>query len=108
MYFFCEEVLITNELDVSLPSVITNLLQDYQDVFPEVIPCGLPSLRGIEHQISLIHRVSLPNKGPYQTNPEETKKQQRQVEELLGKGWIQESLSPCVAPILLIPKNDGR
>ncbi|XP_071914031.1 uncharacterized protein [Coffea arabica] len=81
--------------------------QEYQDVFPEDIPNGLPPLRGIEHQIDFIPGSSLPNKAPYRTNPEETKEQQRQVEELLSKGWIQESLSPCAVPVLLVPKKDG-
>ncbi|XP_071901035.1 uncharacterized protein [Coffea arabica] len=104
---FGKESLLTNALDASLPSVITNLLQEYQDVFPEDIPNGLPPLRGIEHQIDFIPGSSLPNKAPYRTNPEETKEQQRQVEELLSKGWIHENLSPCAVLVLLVPKKDG-
>ncbi|XP_071939171.1 uncharacterized protein [Coffea arabica] len=104
---FCKGSLFTNASDASLPSSITNLLQEYQDVFPEDIPTGLPPLRGIEHQIDFIPGSSLPNKAPYRTNPEKTKEQQRQVEELLSKGWIQESLSPCTVPVLLVPKKDG-
>ncbi|XP_071914045.1 uncharacterized protein [Coffea arabica] len=107
LILFCKESLLTNELGASLPSAIANLLQEYQDVFPEDIPNGLPPLRGIEHQIDFIPGSSLPNKAPYRTNPEETKEQQRQVEDLLGKGWIQESLSPCAVPVLLVPKKDG-
>ncbi|XP_071933206.1 uncharacterized protein [Coffea arabica] len=72
---FGKESLLTNALDASLPSVITNLLQEYQHVFPEDIPNGLPPLRGIEHQIDFIPGSSLPNKAPYRTNPEETKEQ---------------------------------
>ncbi|XP_071909695.1 uncharacterized protein [Coffea arabica] len=86
---------------------LNNSGEEYQDVFPEDIPNGLPPLRGIEHQIDFIPSSSLPNKAPYRTNSEETKEQQRQVEELLGKGWIQESLSPCAVPVLLVPKKDG-
>ncbi|XP_027096106.1 uncharacterized protein [Coffea arabica] len=104
---FGKESLLTNALDASLPSVITNLIQEYQDVFPEDIPNGLPPLRGIEHQIDFIPGSSLPNKAPYRTNSEETKEQQRQVEELLSKGWIQESLNPCAVPVLLVSKKDG-
>ncbi|XP_027158258.1 uncharacterized protein LOC113759879 [Coffea eugenioides] len=39
--------------------------------------------------------------------PEETKKLQRQVDGLLGKGWVKESLSPCAVPVVLVPKKDG-
>ena len=53
--------------------VISNILQEYVDVFPEDVPPGLPPIRGIEHQIDLILGASLPNRAPYRTNPEETK-----------------------------------
>ncbi|XP_071914048.1 uncharacterized protein [Coffea arabica] len=65
--------------------------KEYHDVFPEDIPNGLPSLRGIEHQIDFISGASLLNKAPYRTNPEETKEQQRQVEEYLAKaGFVKD------------------
>jgi hypothetical protein len=49
----------------------------------------------------------LPNHAPYRTNPEETKEIQCQVQELLEKGYVHESLSPCVVPVILVPKKDG-
>ena len=48
---------------------VSNVLQDFGDVFPAKIPSGLPPLRGIEHQIDLIPGASLPNRAPYRTNP---------------------------------------
>ena len=63
-------------------------------------------MRAIEHQIDLIPGASLPNRPPYRTNPEETKEIQRQVQELLDKGYVRESLSPCVVPVILVPKKD--
>jgi hypothetical protein len=41
------------------------------------------------------------------TNPEETKQIQRQVQELHDKGYVRESLSPCVIQVILVPKKDG-
>jgi hypothetical protein len=90
-----------------LPPAIANLLQEYVDVFPQELPPGLPPIRGIEHQIDLIPGASLPNRAAYRTNPEETKEIERQVQELLDRGYIRESLSPCAVPILLVPKKDG-
>jgi hypothetical protein len=102
-----EVLLSTNDLPSSLPSVVLDLLQDFEDVFPDEIPAGLPPLRGIEHQIDLVPGASLPNRPAYRTNPEETKEIQRQVKELLDKGYVHESLSPCAVPVLLVPKKDG-
>jgi hypothetical protein len=91
----------------SISSVIAHVLQDYNDVFREETQDGLPPLRGIEHQIDLVPRVALPNRPTYQTNPEKTKEIQRQVQALLDKGYMHESLNPCVVPIILVPKKDG-
>jgi hypothetical protein len=55
----------------------------------------------------LILGATLPNRAAYQTNLEETKEIQRQVQDLLDRGYVRESLSPCVVPILLVPKKDG-
>jgi len=64
-------------------------------------------LCGIEHQIDLIPGATLPNHPAYRTNPEETKEIQRQLQALLDKGYVHESLSPCAIPMILVPKKDG-
>ncbi|OMO99181.1 reverse transcriptase [Corchorus capsularis] len=97
----------TNDLERELPSNIVSLLSDYLDVFPEEIPSGLPPIRGIEHQIDFIPGAQIPNKPAYRTNPDETKELEKQVGELLQKDFVRESLSPCVVPVLLVPKKDG-
>ncbi|XP_019059018.1 PREDICTED: uncharacterized protein LOC104821897 [Tarenaya hassleriana] len=83
------------------------LLEHFQDVFPEEPPAGLPPTRGIEHQIDLVPGAPLPNRPAYRMNPEEAKELQTQVQDLLSKGYIRESLSPCAVPVLLVPKKDG-
>ncbi|KAL4289575.1 hypothetical protein GQ457_14G015250 [Hibiscus cannabinus] len=86
---------------------LSTLQSEFKDVFPDETPKGLPPLRGIEHQIDFIPGATIPNRPSYRTNPEETKELQRQVTELMDKGYIRESLSPCAVPVLLVPKKDG-
>jgi hypothetical protein len=103
----CEgEILISNNM-IPLLIGVSNVLQEFSDVFPEEVPTGLPPLRGIEHQIDLIPGASLPNCAPYHTNPDETKEIQKQIQELLDKGYIHVSLSPCDVPVILVHKKDG-
>ncbi|KAA0042451.1 reverse transcriptase [Cucumis melo var. makuwa] len=88
--------------------VVRNGMIEFNDMFPhEDAPTGLPPLRGIEHQIDFIPGATLPNMAAYRTNPTETKEIQRQVEELMDKGYIRESMSPCSVPVILVPKKDG-
>ncbi|XP_027357157.1 uncharacterized protein LOC113866528 [Abrus precatorius] len=81
--------------------------KDFQDIFPSSVPSGLPPLRGIEHQIDLISGASLPNRPTYRSNPQETKEIQIQVDELMSKGWVRDSMSPYVVSVILVPKKDG-
>ena len=64
-------------------------------------------MRGVEHQIDLVPGAAVPNKAPYRCNPEETKELQRQIDELMQRGYVRESMSPCAVPTLLVPKKDG-
>ncbi|XP_010521062.1 PREDICTED: uncharacterized protein LOC104800054 [Tarenaya hassleriana] len=102
-----KDALSTGSEQIVHPPEITRLLECFQDIFPEETPAGLPPIRGIEHQIDLVPGAPLPNRPAYRMNPEETKELQKQVQELLSKGYIRESLSPCAVPVLLVPKKDG-
>ncbi|KAJ9557269.1 hypothetical protein OSB04_011883 [Centaurea solstitialis] len=97
----------TNDLSHPLPLEIVSVLNDFTDVLPEDMPDGLPPIRGIEHQIDLMPGATIPNRPAYRANPEETKELQKQVGELLEKGIIRKSLSPCAVPVILVTKKDG-
>ena len=58
--------------------------------------------------MDLIPRASLPNKAPHTLTPDENIEPNRQVQELLEKGLIRESLSPCAVPVVLAPKKNGK
>ncbi|RDX61921.1 Retrovirus-related Pol polyprotein from transposon 17.6, partial [Mucuna pruriens] len=100
-----KDAYFTNKFHSSLPCEVDFLLQEFTNVFPDEVSHGLPPLRGIEHQIDLVPSCPIPNRPAYRTNLKETKEIQKQVNELLQKGFVRESLSLCSAPVNRIALN---
>ncbi|RDY08734.1 hypothetical protein CR513_07013, partial [Mucuna pruriens] len=98
------ETCLNSKIDLSsLPTSVLSLLQGFQYVFTDEIPSCLPPIRGIEHQLL----ATLSNRPAYRSNHNETKEIQKQVNDLLCKGYVRENMSPYVVPVLLVPKKDG-
>ncbi|KAL4335061.1 hypothetical protein GQ457_07G006590 [Hibiscus cannabinus] len=103
-----ETLLNTNELNPNLPSSIVSLLQDYEDLFPEDTLSGLPPIRGIEHQIDSIPGATIPNRPAYRSNLEETKELQRQIQELMEKGYLREIVRLHGIPRTFVSDRDAK
>ena len=80
---------------------------DYEDIIVDDFPDALPPKRSVSHHIDLIPGASFPNKAAYRMTPKENEEIKNQVQKLLDKGLIKESLSPCTVPTMLGPKKDG-
>jgi hypothetical protein len=99
-------VLTSTRID-DLLEEIQELLGEFADIVVDELPCLLPPIRSISHHIDLIPRSIFPNKAVYRLTPQENEEVKRQVQDLMDKGLIRESFSPCIVPTVLNPKKDG-
>jgi len=83
------------------------MLDNYCDIIVDDFPNELPPIRRISHHIDLIPGANLSNKVAYRMTSTENEEVRKQVQELLDKRLIRESLSPCAVPSVLSPKKDG-
>jgi hypothetical protein len=94
-----------DDCDPSHKDEMIDVISNYDEVFQE--PKGLPPKREIQHEIQLHQDVSLPNIGMYMMFVLENEEIKKQVQDLLERGVIRPSSSPCGSPIVLVPKKDG-
>jgi hypothetical protein len=100
-------IILTSTRVDDLPDEIQELLGEFADIIVDELPHSLPLMRSVSHHIDLIPGSSSPKKAAYRLTPHENEEVKRKVQELLDKGLVRESLSPCVVPIVLSLKKDG-
>lgn len=81
------------------------VVEEYEDIFTS--PAGVPLHCQVKHPIDLTLGAPLPNGPIYRCSVLENDEIKRQIQELLQKGHIQPSSSPCGSPIILVRKKDG-
>ncbi|KAL2226202.1 UNVERIFIED_CONTAM: Transposon Tf2-12 polyprotein [Sesamum indicum] len=82
------------------------VVRDFPEVFPDDLP-GLPPHREVDFAIETLPGVAPISIAPYRMAPMELHELKKQIEELLGKGFIRPSTSPWGAPVLFVKKKDG-
>ena len=84
-----------------------NILQEFEDVFPEELPLELPPERHVNHRIELESGSTPPWRPLYRASPPELEMMRGELDKLLASGAIQPSRSPYGAPVVFIKKKEG-
>ena len=90
-----------------VPVPLRKLVEDFQDVFPQDLPHHLPPERNVGHSIPLMEGSKPVFRPIYRLSPVERQEVEKQVADLLERGWIDASKSPYGSPILFVQKKDG-
>ena len=87
---------------------IDRILTEFNDVFPDQIPKGMPPQRKYNFKIELEENAKPQKRGLYRLSETETKELRRTLDELLDAEFIRPSTSPWGAPILFVTKKDKK
>ena len=86
----------------------SKMFKEYSDVFPIKLPPGIPPRRNIPAFIPLVDG-SKPHSPPLRKySIPELRELKIQIAYYLNQGWIRPSHSPWGAPILFVPKKNGK
>ena len=99
---------ILSEIEPELREKLRGIVEEFRDVFPEKLPKGRPPERDVEHEIKTDPEAEPPNRAPYKLGPNEQDELESQIKDLVAQGFIRPSVSPYGAPVLFVPKKDGR
>ena len=92
----------------SEPKWVSDMLSEFSDVFQDPLPVGLPPERSEGHSIPTEPGHPPTFRQMYRLSPLEYRELEKQVTAFLKAGIIEPSQSPYGAPVLFVPKPNGR
>jgi hypothetical protein len=87
---------------------VSELLSEFSEVFQDPLPPGLPPERSEGHSIPTEPGHPPPFRPMYRLSPLEYRELKKQVTKFLKDGILEVSQSPYGAPVLFVPKPNGR
>jgi hypothetical protein len=89
------------------PLEAIRVVSEFPDVFPEELP-GMPPTRKVEFAIEFEPGTAPISKRAYRVSGLELVELKKQIDKLLGKGYIRPSTSPWAAPVLFVMKVETK
>ena len=86
---------------------LRELVDEFKDVFLDILPKGRPPKRDIVHEIRTEEGTKPPSRPPYRLGSAEQDEMEEQAKDLLAQGFIRPNASPYSPPILFVPKRMG-
>lgn len=96
---------ITTDLGTDFDDELRSLLKSKESVFAS--PAGLPTNVAMHPVIPMYQGSPATYSKPYRLSPLEEQEVDRQIADLLAKGFIEPSCSPYGSPVLFVQKKDG-
>ena len=94
--------------DQALPSHIHAVLEEFDDVFPQDLPLGLPPVhQGHEFKIDLEDDVPPVHRPLYKMSRSSWKRQRSKLKACSSTALSDHQILPTACPVLFVPKKDG-
>ena len=95
------------ECDDSKKQGLMAVLQKHSKTFPDSLPNCLPPFREVNHDITIEQGHQPPSRLPYRLSRPELDELQKQLNDLLKRGFLEPSKSPFGAAVFFVKKADG-
>ena len=86
---------------------LAKLMKRHSDILSKELPCRLPPLRRVNHEIEVEPGSTPPSRPPFRLSQPELDELHHQLDEMLKRGFIRPSKSPYGAPVFFVKKADG-
>lgn len=96
---------VFSSCEIPFKDSLSEIVEYFSSLFED--PKHLPPKRKIQHGIQLLSDATLLNVGVHCMSIIENEEIKKKIQDLLEKGFIWPSSSPCGSPIILVPKKDG-